>query len=77
MFEITRQNQKSYIYEIRLPEKLVTEIQRFSEKYKESFEICVQKTLAIGLSARQENKEKYKEALGKALDETEEKLRYV
>ena len=75
MFSNNKQNHKSYIYEIRLPERLVADIKNFAEKYKENFEVCVQRTLAIGLRARQENKEKYKEALGKALDETEKELR--
>ncbi len=75
MFLNDKQNQRSYLYEVRLPERLVTDIKNFAEKYKESFEVCVQKTLAIGLSTRQENKEKYREALEKTLDITEEKLR--
>ena len=77
MFSNNKQNQKSYIYEVRLPERLVADIKNFAEKYKENFEVCVQRTLAIGLSTRQENKEKHKEALEKALDETEKKLRYI
>ena len=75
MFSSNKQNQKSYIYEIRLPERLIADIKNFAEKYKENFEVCVQRTLSIGLRTRQENKEKHKEALEKALDKTEDSLR--
>lgn len=77
MFSNNRQNQKSYIYEIRLPERLIADIKNFAEKYKENFEVCVQRTLAIGLSVREKNKEKYEEGLKRALEETEEKSRSV
>ncbi len=77
MFLNNKKNQKSYIYEVRLPERLVADIKSFSEKYKEAFDVCIQRTLVMGLRVQQENKEKYKEALDLALDETEEKLRYI
>ncbi len=70
MFSNNKQNQKSYIYEIRLPEKLMYDIKDFIDKYKENFELCIQKTLAIGLSMRHENKEK--QMREKTLEETEE-----
>ena len=68
-------NEKSYFYEIELPESLLLELKNFADKWNEDLHICILRTLKEGLKARRKNKELYKKALYCSLEETEEKLR--
>lgn len=66
---------KTHLPKIQLPANLLLGLKSFSDKHNEDFHVCILRTLEKGLLARRRNKELYRKALYRALEETEEKLR--
>lgn len=62
---------KSYIYEIKLPEKSMQEAKYFANQWNEELDLCIERTLKSGLIARKQIKEKLRNELYKVLEELE------
>jgi len=48
--------EKTYLYEIKLPAKLMEQVKYFANQWNEKLDLCIYRTLKSGLIARQETK---------------------
>lgn len=69
---ITMNKNKSYIYEIKLPEELMHELKESALLWGEELEAHIEHVLKEGLHRLAATQEKYR-----ALEETEERLRHI
>lgn len=58
MKEITNDKNRCFIYEVKLPEKLMAKVKYFANQWNEELDLCIQRTLKSGLIARSETKMK-------------------
>jgi len=63
--------EKTYLYEVRLAEKLMEEVKYFANQWNEEIDLCIERTLKLGLIARKQIKEKHMSKIYKALEEQE------
>lgn len=61
--------EKTYLYEIKLPAKLMELVKYFANQWNEELDLCIQRTLKSGLIARQKTKMKLRDGLSKSLFE--------
>ena len=56
-----RKEERFYYYEIKLPEKLFSELKTFADEHNEEFYISIQRTLEQGLKIKETSKERLSE----------------
>lgn len=58
-----------FIYEIKLPEKLMEQVKYFANQWNEELDLCIERTLRGGLPERQKIKWKRRDEICKTLDD--------
>lgn len=69
MRQITDDKNRYFIYEVKLPEKLMEQVKYFAGLWNEDIDLCIGRVLKSGLIARKEIKFKLRDELSEGLFE--------